>query len=238
MVELKRFLKDSSHAEIVAMVMECYKLNEEVRKYFQIKLNPEDSVIEFYEDAKKAIIHEFYPDKGEPKLRLSQAKQAISNFNKLCNDISKSIDLMLLYVEQGIEFTNDCGDINERFYDSMISMYGQVIKKIRDNHELNLYGVFEERLRTAVEDAEGTGWGFYECLADLFYELEREYADDECFVSIQKSRRITPNSRFGPIRPSVRQGVRSGFGEVFSGARKRSQPDTPAPPNRIAAGSS
>ncbi|AIQ19070.1 hypothetical protein H70357_21930 [Paenibacillus sp. FSL H7-0357] len=38
------------------------------------------------------------------------------------------------------------------------------------------------------------------------------------------------------ICPSVRTGVRSGFGEVISVAEKFIQPDTPAPPNRIAAG--
>jgi hypothetical protein len=39
------------------------------------------------------------------------------------------------------------------------------------------------------------------------------------------------------IRPSVRTEVRSGIGEAITVAGKRNQPDTPAPPNRVAAGS-
>jgi hypothetical protein len=60
-------------------------------------------------------------------MRLSEAKNAISKFNKLSSDDLKTLDLMLYYVEIGTEFTNTYGDIDEKFYNSMVSMYRKVV---------------------------------------------------------------------------------------------------------------
>jgi hypothetical protein len=51
---------------------------------------------------------------------------------------------MLFYVEQGIEFTNAYGDINEGFYSSMVKMFEQVALEYDRDEEL--YKEFSNRL--------------------------------------------------------------------------------------------
>jgi hypothetical protein len=155
--------------------MDCYKLNEDVKKYIQVMLEPESAVQQLYEEAESKILHEFYPNRGEPKLRLAQAKKAISEFNKLCNDHVKTIELMIYYVELGVEFTNGYGDINEPFYYSMESMYQNVLKKIRAEKGIGLYNLYRDRLKAIVSSTENIGWGFHDQLAEMYFEIEQEY---------------------------------------------------------------
>ena len=77
---------------------------------------------------------------------------------------------MLHYVEQGVEFTNTYGDIDERFYISMETMYEKVITIC--NEEEEFIHIFEERLREIVTAKDGIGWGFHDQLSGLFGELD------------------------------------------------------------------
>lgn len=176
--ELKKRLKTYQNDELIKIIGDCYKLSDEVKKYINYMFDPESSENVLYEEAKELMLHEFYPSRGEPKLRLSKAKKAISDFKKLCSDSFKIIDLMIYYVELGVQFTNDYGDIDERFYISMETMYENVIKKIRSSDGNSLFLKFIDRLKDIVNDTDGIGWGFHDQLAGLYYELEAEYAEE------------------------------------------------------------
>ena len=43
-------------------------------------LEPESTENQLFDEAAKKILHQFYPDRGEPKLKLAEAKKAISEF--------------------------------------------------------------------------------------------------------------------------------------------------------------
>ena len=79
-------------------------------------------------------------------------------------------DLMLFYVETGVQFTNEYGDIGESFYNSLESVYSQSL--IFMNKE-NLLSEFEVRAYKIFEDAKDVGWGLYDSLSytySNFYE--------------------------------------------------------------------
>ncbi|MGM0377629.1 MAG: DUF6155 family protein, partial [Bacteroidota bacterium] len=76
-------------------------------------------------------------------------------------------DLMLFYVENGVEYTYEFGDIDEPFYTSMENMYRDALELIRAER---LADKFEDRAYHIPEKAEGTGWGFHETLYDFYYE--------------------------------------------------------------------
>jgi hypothetical protein len=74
---------------------------------------------------------------------------------------------MIYYVEQGVRFTIEYGDINEAFYISMESMFDQALKIIQEN---DLHDIFFSRCRAIVKDTRGIGWGFHDGLRDIFAE--------------------------------------------------------------------
>jgi hypothetical protein len=55
--------------------------------------------------------------------RGSVARKAVSDYKKVSASKFGLADVMLYYVEMGVQFTNAYGDIDEAFYNSMESMY-------------------------------------------------------------------------------------------------------------------
>jgi hypothetical protein len=69
-------------------------------------------------------------------------------------------------VEQGVDYTNEYGDIDERFYSSIESSFESAMELIKKER---LYQEFQARCLKIVEKTDGIGWGFHDCLGDLYY---------------------------------------------------------------------
>jgi hypothetical protein len=79
---------------------------------------------------------------------------------------------MLFYVETGVKFTNDFGDIDEGFYSSMETTYVAALTLMRKE---NLLDKFADRAGKVVSDTSGIGWGFHDYLGDVHSDF---YSDD------------------------------------------------------------
>lgn len=176
--ELKKQLKTYKAEELISIIVDNYKSSEDVKRYIHMMLEPERTENQLFEEAKKKILHQFYPNRGEPKLKLAEAKKAISEFSKLCNIEARTIDLMIYYVELGVKFTNDYGDIYESFYNSMVSMYHNAFQKITGYSGSGLFQLFRDRLKGIVQNTSGIGWGFHDQLVEIYYEFAADYEDD------------------------------------------------------------
>ncbi|MFS0862016.1 DUF6155 family protein [Fredinandcohnia sp. 179-A 10B2 NHS] len=167
--ELKKSLKQLEQKELIQLVADLYKLNSDVKDYLSSKFGGEEVALELYNKAKKKIQDEFYPDRGLPKLRLSEAKQAISDFKKSTGNSSLVADLMLLYVELGTEFSREFGVMETQFYNSMVFMYDKVAEECENNEEL--YNLLKERLYSCVSMSEEGDWGYNEALIEIYYNI-------------------------------------------------------------------
>jgi len=74
---------------------------------------------------------------------------------------------LLYYVECGVEFTNDFGDINENFYISIENAYETSLKLIDEERILSK---FKNRVFKVVNETRNIGWGFHDCLCEVYYE--------------------------------------------------------------------
>lgn len=161
---LKKHLSTLSKDQLIKHIVELDKKYKSVQEYHQLFLNNDvEAVVAKY---KKQIENEFYPSRGLPKERLSVARKAITETKKLGVPADSLADLMLFYVETGVQFTNDYGDINEAFYNSMENMFGKVLKLMQKEGILDQ---FKERAYKIIEDSSDTGWGFHDTLCDFYY---------------------------------------------------------------------
>lgn len=171
--KLKKELKTCSHDELVELISELSKIDELVQEFLTFRFAASDNGIQnILEGYKAKIEHEFFPTRGFGKLNLKEAKRVISDFKKICKDKVKVIDLMLYYVENGVDFTNTYGDISDNFYGSLEGVYRQVIKIINEETNNNLYLAFSSRLEMIVSNTSGIGWGFHDNLTDYYHELQ------------------------------------------------------------------
>ncbi|CEG26389.1 DUF6155 family protein [Bacillus sp. B-jedd] len=173
--ELKKKLKEYDQKELIQLVTELFKASKDVQSILSVKFLGDEATEELYNNAKKAVESGFYTKRGEPTIRLAEAKKAIANFEKLSGDEEKTLDLMLYYVELGVDFTNSFGDIDYTFYNSMVGMYDKVTSKCAMEEEY--YHSFASRLKQILYETADIGWGFHEALVDSFSEMG--YSDDD-----------------------------------------------------------
>ena len=133
---LKKYLQQFTKEQLIEQINGLHKKYKEIKDYYSFCLNPDEKkTLEKY----KAIIYEsFYPKRGF-KLSLLQARKAISNFKKLSPSPEHVADAMVYFVECGVSFTNDFGDIEEPFYNSMEGMFEDACIFIQKNNFEKLF---------------------------------------------------------------------------------------------------
>ena len=164
--QLKKHLKQSSKEELIKEIADLYKRFNGVKDFYQLKLAPDQAHV-VNDKYKRVLQDEFFPSRGIGRARLSVAKKALSDYRKVGPEPGGMADLMLFYVEQGVQFTLAYGDIDEPFYNSMESVYDQVLKHLL---KWELQDSFQARCKQVVQDTEGMGWGFHDALAEIYQE--------------------------------------------------------------------
>jgi hypothetical protein len=169
--EIKKELKKLDKDKLIDLVADLYKKNKSVKEFFNFYVNPNEK--ELFYKYKDKVFEAFYPKRGY-NLKLKDGKTAISDFKKLEPSSELLADLMLFYVETGVKFTNDFGDINEGFYSSLESTYLAALTLMKKE---NILDKFEVRAKKVAVDTSGIGWGFHDYLEQIcsdFYPSDIE----------------------------------------------------------------
>ena len=161
---LKKYLSQFSKEQLIEQILELNKKYKDVKAYYQFSLNPDLTAKK--EKVKNAVYECFFPKRGY-KLRLAAARKIISDFKKLEPDAESLADVMMRYVESGVEFTNEYGDIDEPFYNSVAGMFGNALKLIKEN---GLQETFIVRVKKIMNDTKDFGWGFHDELRSIYHD--------------------------------------------------------------------
>jgi len=172
LTEIKKELKKLDKDKLIDLVAELYKKNKAVKEFFDFYVNPDESAL--FDKYRNKVFEAFYPKRGY-SLKLKDGKQAISEFKKLGTSSDLLADLMLFYVETGVKFTNEYGDISESFYSSLESTFLATLKLMKKENLLEKYA---ERTYKVFSDTEGIGWGFHDYLGDVHSDFYPDYYDD------------------------------------------------------------
>ncbi|QGY47875.1 hypothetical protein GM418_30730 [Maribellus comscasis] len=170
--EVKNNLKNLDKKQLIDLIGELYKKNKSVKEYFDFYVNPnENELLSKYRDK---VFETFFPKRGFG-YNLKEGKKAISDFKKLGVSNDSLADLMLFYVETGVEFTNDFGDINESFYSSLEKTYEQALNLMYENGVLEK---FASRAQKVMSDTSDIGWGFHDYIAQVYIDFYADYLEN------------------------------------------------------------
>ncbi|PIE35467.1 hypothetical protein CSA56_04080 [candidate division KSB3 bacterium] len=164
---LMAYLEQRSKEQLCRDIADLFTKFPVVQDYYQAKINPIDEAL-LVEKYKAVIEKEFFTNRGFGKARRSVARKAVSDYKKVSGDPVGLADLMLFFVETGVRFTNEYGDIDEPFYISMESMYQKALQHI---FKYGLHYHFEDRCQRIVYNSAHTGWSFHDILSEIFYEF-------------------------------------------------------------------
>jgi hypothetical protein len=170
---LRRHLATLDKPVLLALVKDLYEANADNRDFIQARCQTGENGSEILEKYRGKIVEQFYPARGEAKLKLGEARQAIRDYRKATGNLSGTTELLMTYVEQGAEFTHEYGDIDSRFYNSVESALDELatllLKEARE-----MYPQLSERLARVEEITDGIGWGFHDHIGDVVGQLEEE----------------------------------------------------------------
>jgi hypothetical protein len=163
--ELKKELETFDKKKLIDLISDLYDKNKSVKEYLDYYVNPNEK--DTLKNYKQKVREAFYPKRGFG-FKIAVGKKAISDFRKLKPSVDSLVDLMISYVESGIEFTNDFGDINEGFYSSIESVFHDAMKLIDKN---GLHDIYKIRAVEILRGTENIGWGFHDTLSDFYFEI-------------------------------------------------------------------
>src|SRR6266404_196938 len=115
------------------------------------------------------------PRHGFGKLKLAEARKAMRDYRKATGNVAGTVDLLLTYVENGTEFTQQFGDINEAYYNSLESALNELTELLRGPGR-ECYPQCRHRLGCIVQLANHIGWGYGDYVRDHVVMLEDELA--------------------------------------------------------------
>ena len=170
--EVKNILIEKSREQLLELLIESYKTIPLLKEYISVKYGSQNNIEKVLEAYKDKIYNVFFPRNMKSQFKIGDAKKAISEFKKLCSSEELIIELMLYYVEMGIEFTNAYGSINDEFYNSVAAMYETVVSAINKQDDSEIYNNLKDRLKAVVENTNGMGWGFHDELNDIYWQMK------------------------------------------------------------------
>ncbi|MFI0436014.1 MAG: DUF6155 family protein [Parachlamydiaceae bacterium] len=165
--KLKEHFRKQEQESLLDEILTLYKTFDAVKEYYDSRFEP-NATHDISQRYKKILEEQFCPKKGFPELKYSVARKAISDFKKVSSNYLDVLDLQLTYVEYGVKCTLDYGDIDERFYNSMESMFEKTLKG------MNEYGVlktFQKRCLNIHTQTQWMGWGFRDAIENLYKDF-------------------------------------------------------------------
>ncbi len=94
-MSIKKYLSQFSKEQLINQILELNKKYKDVKAYYEFSINPD--ITPKKGNVKEAVLECFFPKRGY-KLRLKDARKAISDFKKLEPDIESLADVMIYYV--------------------------------------------------------------------------------------------------------------------------------------------
>jgi hypothetical protein len=161
---------------LLALLKDLYEANGENRDFVHARCQAGGCGGEALEKYRGKIVEQFFPARGDGKLKLKEARKAIRDYRKATGDIPGAAELLLTYVENGTRFTHEYGDMDERFYDSIESALDELAALLRGEAR-GMYPQFRGRLVKVEQMSAGIGWGFHDFVGDVVWQLEEELGD-------------------------------------------------------------
>jgi hypothetical protein len=150
--------------QLVRLIGELYRLSKENQRFLEARLGGAPKQLPVY---RRLIADCLWPDplRRGAKVRISEAKRAISQYERATGDPAGTAELMLTFVEQGTGFAADLGYSDEDFFSSLEAMLSRALdgfqrctKQFRQS--------MRPRLIRLSERARDIGWGYGDFVKD------------------------------------------------------------------------
>jgi hypothetical protein len=155
--KLRSTLLEQQPRQLIRLIGELYGLSKENRRFLEARLGNASEQLSTY---RRLVAGCLYPDPSRGgAIKISEAKRAISQYERATGDTAGTIDLMLVFVESGTAFAAEFGYGEDDFFSALENMLmralGLLASVSRD---------FKQSMRTRLErlsdSARDLAWGY------------------------------------------------------------------------------
>jgi hypothetical protein len=166
--ELKAFLNRLSKEQLIEQIVALCAAVPQAADFYRTKLRAEDDAA-VAEEYKKKIRREFarWYTGG---FRLSSARKPVTDFEKVAGSAGTAVDVMLTYVEEGLDAVLGIGGLDASYASSIAGMYRKAIQRVVQHDLQAEYGT---RCDAVLSKGGDLGWG----LGDALFEIHVEFLD-------------------------------------------------------------
>lgn len=177
---IRQHLKGWESAALIALIKDLHDSSPTNRDFLHARVAAAKGGGAAFASYRKRVVDPFYPSRGEGNLKLGEARKAIREYRKATGDIPGNIELLLVFCETGAEFTNEFGDIDERFYDALGRGLDDLCELVKQQGRQSWEAV-RDRLEKLVADTDGIGWGYADDIRYSVADLREEFdpTDDD-----------------------------------------------------------
>ena len=161
--DIRTVLNKAGHKDLLNLIGELYALRKENQYFLHARFLKDAGTLLPYKQTIERYVSPAEPWKSPVKLSL--ARKAISDYRKAVGDPEGLTELMLFYVECGVSYTLEFGDIDEPFYNSVVGVFSDGMEML-NRCDRDVIDKFLPRFEAAVHSTADMGWGFYESLRD------------------------------------------------------------------------
>jgi hypothetical protein len=177
---IRKILKDVPNEALVDLIKGLYALSPQNKAFIRAQISPGWQDTELLEKSRKQVVRAIYAENVRfPHMpRFGESRKVINTYRKATGDIAGTLDLMLLHVERGTQFTNDFGDIDEPFYTALETMLGDIVTLLLEApHAEGLYEQYHKRLGALKRLSSRVGWGYDDAVSEMLCDLESHLGD-------------------------------------------------------------
>jgi hypothetical protein len=170
---VRSLIKHLEPDELREVIVELSMLSPKNKQFLKLYLQSSDAVdVEsVVDEAKKKIHGHFYGRGIFPNVNLSAARKTVNEYSKILKDYPGPVaDLKLYYVEVGTALTNEFGDMDDRFYSSLVSMFKAFCKQVKAHPAC--YKQLQGRIDALMSDCQDIGWGYSYVITEFICELQ------------------------------------------------------------------
>jgi len=171
---IRQHLRGYKPDALLSLIKDLHDSSSTNRDFLHARVTAAQGGDASFASYRKRVIEPFYPARGEAKMKLGEARKAIREYHKATGNIPGTIELLLVFCETGTEFTNEFGDINERFYDSLARALEDLCKLVKQQGR-TAWETVADRLDTLADATDGIGWGYSDDMHSAVDELREEF---------------------------------------------------------------
>jgi len=179
--QVEKILQKAEKTELIDLIRELYGHSVGDRMLINSRYLGESAkkkMNKMLEEYRKIIKEVLSTENVSGKIRYSTAERAISDYSNSSGDLVGTLDLMLTYVEGGVQFARVYGVIDDEFYDNIEGMLERFCEQLITEEGQKYYHFFRERLLKVDVGLENVGWGFEEAIYDLVSDI-KDFFDEE-----------------------------------------------------------